>query len=344
MYSLLVTGQFREPDLFYKTLKLWFEKDSLFSEVVVSTWADQKLLYEDFLRHIDFALPPVRYVLNHEPRFEFGAPANLIHQQHTLTNGLLACGSDFVFKIRTDFFVSPDIQPTLSRIFEKGETGLMKEFEFKLWVPWVDYEEPFFIADEAFFGARNDLLRLASRSLGILSEFGFPLANQHTVVFTPSLHVTGRVYRDWLRAQTDAQRILNTTSDAKFGYLNAMLASPWYQRMIGAYHRYLQDNFVVGCELGQAEFKPKGGLNGAWYADRRLEAAMEPALFARELAGFHNHFYAWSTDALGRLVKASCVDPALSHYAQAYADPARVLAVRDESALLEFVRHLAALA
>ncbi|WP_321920370.1 hypothetical protein [Paraburkholderia tropica] len=335
MFSLLVTGLLREPDMFLRTLSEWGET-GLVSEIIISTWASEHAKFEALMANAGKPLPAIRYVINREPLFDFQTPKNVTHQLHTLINGVLGCKQEWVFKIRTDFYAAPITWPYLHRAVLQVPAGPVAEFHRKVWVPWIDYEEPFHLADEAIFGTRRDLLRIASRGLCGLSEFGFPLVNQHTLLFTPSLDITGRVFRDWLRAQQVTGIVVNDATPLKFRKLGALLTSDAYQSMLGVYHRYLSENFCPGSAEGALSFMPTGGQNGVYYADRQLELSASTRLFAQELAGFHNHFYAWSEESLSRLFAQTRNAAGFEHYACAFADPSPTVRISGEHRVDEF--------
>lgn len=340
MYSLLITGLFRDPENFKRMLQEWSTPGSEVAEIVVSTWPSERDSFASLFSGLSFNIPSVQIIVNQEPLFEFSQPKSLTHQLHTLINGLMFCSQPWVFKIRTDFYARFTLAEKLRCVMTTDATGPMQEFQNKLWVPWIDYEEPFHIADEAIFASRHDLLKIASRGVSELSEVGFPLVNLHTILFRPSYEITGRIFRDWLMAQRDSGVILNDPMPSKFDLLERLLECNAFQAMIGCYHRYLSDNFFLASEDGELEFKPTGGANGAYYQDRQLENEIHPKLFERKLAGFHNHFYAWSQDSLERLFKDAKQMASMNSYRLSFQDPASVIATSDDRYYSEFIEVL----
>ena len=340
MVSLLVTGLFREPAMFAKTLAEWCSPPRQVGEIVISTWKSEIPRFEALLTTVKNDLPPVQFALNLEPTFEFPEPRNFLRQRQTMLNGVLRCSQDEVFKIRTDFYASADLWPTLAGAVAQSVQGPMKSFERRIWTPWIDYEQPFHIADEALFGTRGDLLKLCSKDVSDLSEFGSPPVNAHTMLFKPPYDISGRIFRDWWRAQVQTGVQMDDASPNKFGKLERMLTCAAFQQMLGLYHRYLTDNFVVGFEVGQASFRPTGSGSGVYYCDRQLERVPNARLFARELAGFSNHFYAWTQDSFVDLIRAISTNDALGSYVKAYDDPREIALLSDDSLYDAFVATL----
>ena len=93
------------------------------------------------------------------------------------------------------------------------------------------------------------------------------------------------------------------------------------RRLSAPHHRCVSDNFLLGCALGQASFRPSGHPHGICRFGRQLDAASDEPPFAQEFAGFGNRFYAWTRESFDRVVGTLKARDGFATYAEAFDDP-----------------------
>jgi hypothetical protein len=217
---------------------------------------------------------------------------SLYYIQTCLRHGLAACPDGLVLRLRTDTFIASGlVERVLQAMNGPQPKPAVRLFSAPIWTPWIDYEEPFHVADELLIGLNRDLARLARFDIGPLVEFGYPLANTHTLAYMPDRADYGHIYFDFLAAQRDASIFFNDPTTAKFAKLAIATACPAYLAMLGLWYRTIRDNFLCFSEPEELEFRPGGKTPARYYVDRRPLPAAPDHLFDQASAGFFNHFY-----------------------------------------------------
>lgn len=162
--TVLLCGQIREPWLFQEFMRVYIlmQQAGIIDRIVLSTWkAELEQLGGTCDRLREYG---VELVANDEP-VNFQVSGNYFHQTCQLYSGLQEIDSDsWVFKTRPDVFLTFD---NLQNLFQSvmalpPVAAEPRVFSHRIWVPYFEVTQPFFISDVVFFGKRNDLLKLCS--------------------------------------------------------------------------------------------------------------------------------------------------------------------------------------
>jgi len=340
--TVLITGQYRAPDLFARTLNelRLLRSRGILQRCVVSTWADDA---PRFVAALADAQLEADILANRTPAFELSVQGHLLHQQRALRIGLDACPDGIVLRLRADSFISADlVGRVLASIRRPRPAPATPLFNDWLWVPWIDYEEPFHVADEIILGHREDLRRLTRCDLDRLAEYGALLANVHTLQFGPGDDQFPRIYFDFLAAQRDTGVFLNDQTDAKLPKLHIAASTPSYFSMLGLWHRAMLDHFQCFSEPGEVDFWPGGRPQGTYYTFRRPLPNQPHRLFDPMSLGAHNHFYVWDLDGFRAMIAG--LDPAtFAALHEAMASPDLLINDRTDhhaKVLLEMMRRI----
>jgi len=151
MIDIVITGLFREKELFKKSLDIFSKIDKV-DNIIFSTWKNH-LSKEDliFLKQYNIN------VIETEPLKENG-PGNIYSQMKSLEIGLKYCKNDHVLKTRSDLLIGYNL---LNDIFNKEPVKLDKDiFKEKIWTYWFDITTPFYLSEECFYGHIDDIKKL----------------------------------------------------------------------------------------------------------------------------------------------------------------------------------------
>jgi hypothetical protein len=317
LLTALITGLYRTPHVLRETVATLIDlrNAGILSECVVATWPSEAKAFRDALAVLD-----PKIVICRQPRFEvpFG---NMLHQRVTLRDGLAACSGDWILKLRADTYLKSDlVRRALDVVMHEPAGQQLPLYEHRIWVPWLDYEEPFHIADEMFIGGAKDVSRLANFELQNLVEFGFPLVNLHSHAYFPDRNTYPALYFDYLAAQRDSGMLLNDDTSAKFAKLALAEKDDAFQAVLGLWYRTVFDNFECFSEPSEVSFYPRGEAVAAWYAERKPLPEYVDRIFIPELASFHNHFYIWDMRSFSHWIDT--LDPDIfSSLKQSFASP-----------------------
>lgn len=164
--DILFCGLIREHETFKKSIEdfVLMKKEGIAGEIFLSTWIGELQKnpeISDFLKKNN-----VRIIESEEPK-EAGY-GSVWCQMKALEAGLNKIKSGrFVLRTRSDVYINPDFVKTL---FNKKKNLLKitrdlpngNIFHYKIWVPWYEITRPFYLGDEAFFGAKEDLMHLVN--------------------------------------------------------------------------------------------------------------------------------------------------------------------------------------
>ena len=163
--DVVICGVIRTPDLFKKSIETLnsLKKEGIVSKIIFSTWKGEIEKYpdmEDFLNKNNTII-----VEDKEP--ENPGLGNVWNQMKSLENGLEKASHDkFVLKSRPDLFIKPDFIKFLASSLDKLKISAPlpegNVFKYKIWVPWFELTQPFYIADECFFGHYDDIKKLVN--------------------------------------------------------------------------------------------------------------------------------------------------------------------------------------
>jgi len=162
--DVIFTGLVRTPDLFRKSIKemVRLRKRGFINEIKFSTWLGEVKKYPEvnsFLKK-----NKIRIIESKEPKIR--GSGNIWCQMKALEMGLEKTDPNrFVLKTRADVYINPIF---IEKIIKEKEDLLKitknlpngNIFKYKIWVPYFDLKTPFYLADECFFGYRDDLKHL----------------------------------------------------------------------------------------------------------------------------------------------------------------------------------------
>lgn len=168
--DVIFTGLIREYDLFKKSIRdlVKLRNKNLVKEIILSTWKGEPSKHPDVLHFLK--KNKITIIESNEPEVNKKSPYYktdyIWHQMKALDIGLRSInGGRFVLKSRTDVYINPEFikklakeKEVLLRITKDLPKGNV--FTHKVWVPWFELTKPFFMADECFFGAKEDLQKL----------------------------------------------------------------------------------------------------------------------------------------------------------------------------------------
>lgn len=159
--DVIFTGLIRTPDLFKKSILELNElkKEKLINKILFSTWdyeIDKYPGIRDFLTENKVIL-----IESKEPKIR--GKGNIFCQMKSLEVGLKKAGKNlFILKTRADLYLNIDF---IRDLIKNKETKLKITrhlpggdiFKYKMWVPYFEISNPFHIADESFFGWKEDI-------------------------------------------------------------------------------------------------------------------------------------------------------------------------------------------
>lgn len=242
--TVILCGQVREPDRFYKTLVQLrsLRGEGRIGPIILSTWHGEVAKHaglDALLRRLQ-----VQVIAAREPRTP--SMGNIFHQMKNLHLGLEQVeGSAWVLKTRTDVHLSPaflrDLLDHPERLELEPEVRAQGIFQNRVWVPWFEISTPFYMADECFFGraadlgqlvnfdARYDLLYRIGCGITQIRRFAHPFLDRH-----PRLHEFLA-----LGIQTGLRHSL------RFEVLPYLLEQDLYLEHLLAYYQILRDFFRI---------------------------------------------------------------------------------------------------
>ncbi|HYD68019.1 hypothetical protein [Azospirillum sp.] len=167
--TLLLCGQIRHPDFFRNMMGAYLHmvKTGVAHRIILSTWEDELRPLGDLEQQMRGH--GIEIVFNRPPPAGFQVAGNFMQQTKQLYGGLLAADSgDWVFKTRPDVYMQLEKLPAL---FDAVRTAppvavAPRVFERRVWVPYFEATEPFFISDVVFMGRRDDMLKLCNFDMG----------------------------------------------------------------------------------------------------------------------------------------------------------------------------------
>jgi len=180
--DIIFTGLIREHEIFKKSLQDLVElrKKGIVNKIILATWIGEPAKNPEMLPFLKEA--GVEIIEDKEPEVNQNSPYYkgkdfIWHQMKALENGLRSVENRrFVLKSRSDVYINPKFIEKLA--LEKQDLLKIKKslpngdvFKFKVWVPWFELTKPFFMADECFFGLKEDLEKLYNYSKDYFEKY-----------------------------------------------------------------------------------------------------------------------------------------------------------------------------
>jgi len=228
--DVIFTGLVRTPDLFRKSIKemVRLRKRGFINEIKFSTWLGEVKKYPEvnsFLKK-----NKIRIIESKEPKIR--GSGNIWCQMKALEMGLEKTDPNrFVLKTRADVYINPIF---IEKIIKEKEDLLKitknlpngNIFKYKIWVPYFDLKTPFYLADECFFGYRDDLKHLYHYDDSYYKDFDIGGGRGHILRFIhpfrkgyPILSVFLKKYAKdpFLKAIVEKERNLQDKYHQKYG-------------------------------------------------------------------------------------------------------------------------------
>ena len=275
--DVLFTGLIREHDVFKKSLNELVElrKRGLVREIILSTWKGEPSKYSDMLKL--FQTARVKIIEDEQPAINAHSPYYkgkdyIWHQMKALENGLKNVDENrFVLKTRSDVYINPKFIEKLA--LEKEELLKIKKdlpkgnvFRYKVWVPWFELTKPFFMADESFFGSKEDLQKLYNYNQDYFEKYDLgpdvhhvmryihPFLEQYPIFqsaldrYRKDRSLKNFVKRTFPNAFEYLKRfssLKNISEKNRFSILRRRLEDEEYIHLISAYYSVLHSHFYI---------------------------------------------------------------------------------------------------
>ncbi|MEY3200948.1 MAG: hypothetical protein RIR70_498 [Pseudomonadota bacterium] len=166
--DILITGRVRHPQIFLTVIEmaLQLRSQGVARRVIFSGWGED---FEQFPSLADHLAQHDVLAINNGPSLKLRSVGNYWDQIKTLETGL-ECIEDgvHVFKTRTDMLFA-NAGDTLAQIIADNiaiPCGV-EGFRHRIWIPSFVALQPFFMADQCFFGLAEDLRQLINYDASI---------------------------------------------------------------------------------------------------------------------------------------------------------------------------------
>lgn len=275
--DIVFTGLIREYDTFKKSLcdldKL--RKKGLVHNIILSTWIGETAKHPDILEFMDSL--NIKIIESKEPEVNLNSPYYknkdfIWHQMKALDVGLANIESKkFVLKTRSDVYIQPDFIEKLAKEKEnllKIEKNLPNGniFKYKVWVPWFELTKPFFMADECFFGLKEDLEKLYNYNKDYFEKYDlgpdvhhvmryinpflekYPIFYSSLEKFRKDRSLKNYVKRNYpvMFEKLKKYNFLKKASEkSRFNILNSRLNNQEYVNLLAAYYSVLYSHFYI---------------------------------------------------------------------------------------------------
>ncbi|HLD97885.1 MAG TPA: hypothetical protein VI815_01010 [Candidatus Nanoarchaeia archaeon] len=184
--DILFCGLIRTVDLFKKSLQDLSElkKQGLVNNIYFSTWKGEPQKNPE----IHQLMKDMNVIIMESEEPAVGGEGNIWKQMKALDVGLGNIkGNNFILKTRSDVYIHPDFlkkiitSKDLFEITEDLPNGNI--FKAKVWVPWFEITRPFYMADECFYGLKNDLKLLVNYEKKYFEEYTLGPGGPHIMRF-----------------------------------------------------------------------------------------------------------------------------------------------------------------
>ncbi len=185
--DILFTGLIRKPEMFKKSIleMIGLREKGLINEIKFSTWLGEVQKYPDIYSF--FKKNKIKIIESEEPKIR--GSGNIWCQMKSLEAGLNKVDPGrFVLKTRSDVYVNPEFIKKIA--INKNKLLMIKKplpkgniFKYKIWVPFFDLKTPFYMADECFFGHRDDLKHLYHYDNSYYTDFKIGGGRGHIMRF-----------------------------------------------------------------------------------------------------------------------------------------------------------------
>lgn len=282
--AVILCGQIRDDAFFDKIIRIWIELKALgfIDQLIYSTWEgelDRFPALETRLRYYG-----IEIIYGTEPK-AWRVGGNYLHQTKQLYNALLAVDSgSWVFKCRPDVYVHFDsLMPLFQSVIVAPPPAADPHiFQRRIWVPYFEATQPFFLSDVVFFGLRDDLLRLCHFDVSYEVNGTFELPDPLEIQKKAAAAETRKYlslfayYFPVLNEYKDVWQYAEYYLDKRSDVMDYNFAHPIYWEYMALYFYIMNSYFLIG--------RP--------YYDNRIEIVREitPASENSFFSSGANHF------------------------------------------------------
>lgn len=275
--NVVFTGVMREHETFKKSINdlLQLRKENLVDKIVMSAPLGESVKQPEmatFLKQADVTIlesedPPIN---EHSPYYN--NRDRVWGQMKSLEIGLsIIPKGTFVLKTRCDVYINPRFirklateKESLLKITKNLPQGNV--FKCKVWVPWFELTKPFFMADESFFGLKEDVEKLYHYNKDYFEKYDLGTDVHHVMrfiepflkkypLFTASMskYRKDRAMKNFLKRNFPKMYerlkhfsfIKKASERNRFAILNARLKEQDYLDLLAAYYYVLYSHFYI---------------------------------------------------------------------------------------------------
>lgn len=275
--DVLFTGLIREYETFKRSLDTLSDlrKMGFVNKIILATRIGETEKHPEM--HASFKQANVKIVEAEDPEINenspyYGGRDFIWRQMRSFEVGLKSVENGrFVLKTRSDVYVNPKFIEKLAREKEsllkiKKNLPMGNIFKFKVWVPWFELTKPFFMADECFFGLKEDLEKLYNYDKDYFEKYDLGTDVHHVMryihpfldkynIFYKALNKYNkdRSFKNFVKRNSgkwyeylkkfNSLKIMSERS--RFNVLNKRLEDNQYIDLLSAYYFVLYSHFYI---------------------------------------------------------------------------------------------------
>lgn len=245
MFNIIITGKLENKEFMSQMLeKLFFlKKKKLVDQIIISTW-------ENDIKKID--AKNINIIFNKNIPFS----KSFDHQIFTLHQGLKKIENKkrIIIKMRTDLLFSIKDIINLSKLNFKINNK-KKIIKHKIWIPYFEITQPFYIADEVFATSYENFKKIVSKK-NYYNQIKFDTGYTHILWFA---HLFFNKFQ-----LINYSKFLAKTFHFKFNrflVLNQRLHNQCYLSFLKYYYLTIKNYFIVGSSKQNSFRLKKNTIN-----------------------------------------------------------------------------------
>ncbi len=275
--DVIFAGLIREHEVLERSVKdlVALRKKRLIDRIIISTKvgeSDKHSTIMPFLKKYN-----VEIIEAEDPEINKNSPYYgnrdfVWCQMKNLEVGLNSIESGkFVLKTRADVYIEPRFieklareKETLLKITKSLPNGNV--FKYKIWVPWFELAKPFFMADECFFGLKEDLKKLYNYNKDYFEKYDlgpdvhhvmrfidpflekYPVFYSSMQKYSKDRNMKNFVKRNYPKLYEKLKRyyfLKKASENSRFNILNSRLKDQDYINILAAYYYVLHSHFYI---------------------------------------------------------------------------------------------------
>lgn len=275
--DIVFTGLIREHETFKKSLIDLSElrKKGLVDKIILATWIGEPEKHQEIQNFMNSL--GVTIIEEKEPEVNQNSPYYkgkdfVWHQMKALEAGLKNVKDGvFVLKSRSDVYINPQFIEKLVKEKEKllkisKDLPKGNIFKYKVWVPWFELTKPFFMADECFFGLKEDLSKLYNYNKDYFEKYDLgpdvhhvmryidPFLDKYPIFylsiqkFAKDKSLKNFIKRNYPKLFNKMQRskFMRCLAERnRFNVLSSRLQNQEYVNLLAAYYYILYSHFFI---------------------------------------------------------------------------------------------------